>query len=47
MIVGLLQWFIEDGDNAAGVIVKVNELRKKDALLRGVQFMPQFNVLIR
>ena len=47
MVVGLLQWFIEDGDDTAGVIAKVYRLRKKDAALGGVQFMSQFNILIR
>ena len=45
--VRVLQWFVEDGGNAAEVIAMVNRLRKKDASLGGAQFMPQFNALVR
>lgn len=43
----LIQWFIEDGGDKDEAQAKVNRLRKKDATLGGVQFMSQFNLMIR
>ena len=46
MIVGLLQWFIEEGGNPTIATAKINRLRKKDASLGGAQFMSQLDSLV-